>query len=379
MIPVIYYHSIAPKKNQNWFRNFLTLETEYFEAHLKLLKDLRYQTISLDEYLDRKNNGVNSNEKLAVLTFDDGYLDNYVFAYPLLKKYGFSGTIFVNTDYIDRRTEGRRKTLADYWQGTAEERELQDLGFLNPEEMRFLDSSGVMRIESHTKSHDMYNVSDKIIGFHRPGCECLYPIVNLYPEQKPYYAGNPEFEKMIPFGTPFFEEKSAVIAKRVHINPELTVDIAKIFRDQNWTNPYNFENLYSKIEHIYNFYRHSNSTVTHIESNEEYETRVRNDVREGKLVLEKELEREVRFLCWPHGDNNEFSNRVAEEVGFRATTLGKGKDHGQPILRFDRIGLDSTLGNKHARKWKSRYKLGEYAGEFPWSTISKIYHALKGA
>ena len=39
----------------------------------------------------------------VILTFDDGYLDNYQIAYPILKKYGISAIIFLPTDYIDRQ------------------------------------------------------------------------------------------------------------------------------------------------------------------------------------------------------------------------------------------------------------------------------------
>jgi len=42
----------------------------------------------------------------VVLTFDDGYLDNYTHAYPILERYGFSGTFFIITGLVDKRTEG---------------------------------------------------------------------------------------------------------------------------------------------------------------------------------------------------------------------------------------------------------------------------------
>ena len=45
--------------------------------------------------------------KDIVLTFDDGYLDNWVFAYPLLEKYNLRGTIFVNPEFVDPSLEIR--------------------------------------------------------------------------------------------------------------------------------------------------------------------------------------------------------------------------------------------------------------------------------
>jgi len=42
-------------------------------------------------------------EKPLIITFDDGYADNYYNAFPLLKKYGFKATFFIITDFIDQR------------------------------------------------------------------------------------------------------------------------------------------------------------------------------------------------------------------------------------------------------------------------------------
>ncbi|MBE2225541.1 MAG: polysaccharide deacetylase family protein, partial [Anaerolineae bacterium] len=69
-------------------------------------------------------------EKPVILTFDDGYLDNYENAFPILQEFGFIGTFFVITDLAD--------------QGAA--------GYANWEQLEEMAAAG-MRIESHTKSH----------------------------------------------------------------------------------------------------------------------------------------------------------------------------------------------------------------------------------
>lgn len=375
-IPVIYYHSIAPEKNKKWFRNYLTLEIKYFEAHIKMFKNLGYKSISLDEFYDLMISNVNVKEKFVVITFDDGYLDNYVFAAPILKKYGFRGTVFVNIDYIDKKSK-LRYNLEDYWSGKIGWYELPVLGFLNMEEMQFLDSSGVLRIESHTKTHDKYIVSDKIIDFHYPGRDCLYPIVDIYPEEKPYYIGNDNFEKLLPFGTPFFERKSSVIARKVQINPELILEITNILKPIISSTKYDKSFFFSKIEKVYNKYKVNNDIIIAIESEKEYEKRVYEELFISKSVLENILSRKVNFLCWPHGDNNEISNKIAEQVGYKATSLGKGQIYkNQNILRFDRFGLANVYNSLLFTNLKTRYKIGEYQKEFPWYLISKLYHFI---
>lgn len=376
-IPVVYYHSIAPKKNKNWFRNYLTVELKYFEIHLKIFKSLGYRSISLDEFYDINKSGLKSKERLVVFTFDDGYLDNYVFAAPILKKYGFTGTIFVNSDYIDRKSN-QRYSLEDYWSGKVSWDELPVLGFLNPEEMRYLDKSGVLKIESHTKTHDKYKVSDKIIGFHYPCMDCLYPVGEKYPELKPYYQGNKSFEELLPYGTPFYERKSSVIAKKVEINPELNQEIVAILKPLIIKNAYNFNLFFEKIKPIYERYRKNNKIILSIESDFDYKKRIYDELFTCKIILEQELERPIHFLCWPHGDNNEISNCIAEQVGYKATTLGKGQIYkNQNILRFDRFGLANVHNSLLLTKLKARYKIGEYRKEFPWVTASKLYHYFK--
>jgi hypothetical protein len=258
----IYYHSIALKKNKNWFRNYLTVEFQYFEEQLKLFKFLNLYPVFLDEYMQTKRNGGNTNNVINI-QFDDGYLDNYVFAYPLLKKYGFKGTIFVNPQFVDERSKKPRYNLDDYWNGKISLEKLNNqVGFLNWEEMRIMEQSGTIEIQSHTLTHTKYYSEKVITGFHHPGADCLYPIGNQYPEEKPYYINNPDFEKLIPYGTPFFKEKSAIMTP-IHVpNPIMIKEIVDKLSPN--TNRYNFNEWYQKIFPIYNHYVKLNTVFSYI-------------------------------------------------------------------------------------------------------------------
>ncbi|MBE6066274.1 MAG: polysaccharide deacetylase family protein [Clostridium lundense] len=96
-IPVLMYHSISNKKG-----NEIQLSKDLFEAQMKFLKDKNYTTLSLDELYDFIASNKPIPQKSVVLTFDDGYVDNYLNAYPILKKYNFRATIFVITDNVDK-------------------------------------------------------------------------------------------------------------------------------------------------------------------------------------------------------------------------------------------------------------------------------------
>jgi peptidoglycan/xylan/chitin deacetylase (PgdA/CDA1 family) len=71
-----------------------------FEKQMSFLKNNAYQVISLDEYVQGSRAGKKFSHKTVVITFDDGYLDNYTNAFPVLKKYHFPATIFVIPDFM---------------------------------------------------------------------------------------------------------------------------------------------------------------------------------------------------------------------------------------------------------------------------------------
>ena len=93
-IVVLNYHCINDKI---YGVKDLFVTPKEFEKQMKYLKDKKYSVISLDEIgLDNKI------VKPVVITFDDGYENNYTHAYPILKKYGFKATIFIITDLLER-------------------------------------------------------------------------------------------------------------------------------------------------------------------------------------------------------------------------------------------------------------------------------------
>jgi peptidoglycan/xylan/chitin deacetylase (PgdA/CDA1 family) len=73
---------------------------EDFEKQIIYLSQ-RYRVLSLSELGRALSRGTSLPAKTAVITFDDGYKDNYLLAYPILKRYGVPATIFLATGHID--------------------------------------------------------------------------------------------------------------------------------------------------------------------------------------------------------------------------------------------------------------------------------------
>jgi len=95
-VPILYYHSVKLENG-----NELRMPPEEFEAQMAYLQDKGFHSISLDQLYQASYKGGTLPEKPFVITFDDGYVDNYTTAYPILKKYGFTATVFMVTSYIN--------------------------------------------------------------------------------------------------------------------------------------------------------------------------------------------------------------------------------------------------------------------------------------
>jgi peptidoglycan/xylan/chitin deacetylase (PgdA/CDA1 family) len=101
-VPILMYHYISePPADADIYRRDLSVTPADFEAQLSWLRSQGYQGITLTDLVYHLALGWPLPDKPVILTFDDGYRDNYTNAFPLLKKYGYVGTFFLVTRPID--------------------------------------------------------------------------------------------------------------------------------------------------------------------------------------------------------------------------------------------------------------------------------------
>jgi peptidoglycan/xylan/chitin deacetylase (PgdA/CDA1 family) len=98
-IPILMYHYIRtvddPEKDIIGAK--LSVTPAHFDTQMKWLKNEGYITVN-PEYL---LSPVKLDKKPVIITFDDGYLDAYTEAYPILKNYDFKATFYIITDYVN--------------------------------------------------------------------------------------------------------------------------------------------------------------------------------------------------------------------------------------------------------------------------------------
>jgi peptidoglycan/xylan/chitin deacetylase (PgdA/CDA1 family) len=88
-VPILMYHSVAEEGEGSDI-----ISASRFEEHLNALQAAGYTAVTFEDLRAYVTEGTPLPEKPVVITFDDGYADNYTLAYPLLQKYQMQATIF---------------------------------------------------------------------------------------------------------------------------------------------------------------------------------------------------------------------------------------------------------------------------------------------
>lgn len=132
-LPVLMYHSICSSSGKEG--KFIVSETG-LEQDLKYISENGYTTVSASQIIDFVYNGTQLPDKPILLTFDDGYYNNYCYAFPLLKKYNAKAVISIIGKYTDIYSE------------TEEENPLYS--HITWDEAREMCESGLVEIENHS-------------------------------------------------------------------------------------------------------------------------------------------------------------------------------------------------------------------------------------
>lgn len=140
--PILMYHEVTdyPEK----LKGIKMIDPEYsllaqkFEEQIAYLSAEGYNVLSIDDVVRLQT----TNSKTCVITFDDGYIGNFRYAYPILRKYGYSATFFISTKYV---------SLLEQWMNWDQLRELASHGF---------------SIQSHTVTHPaLEELQDKDVSY----------------------------------------------------------------------------------------------------------------------------------------------------------------------------------------------------------------------
>jgi len=121
-VPILTYHKVGDTEEA------YSVAPAAFERQMGHLAAAGYTAVSLADLADYMAGGKTLPAKPVVITFDDGYADNFTAALPILEKHGMKATVFIITDFVGQE------------------------GYMTWEQVRALQARG-MEIGSHTLAH----------------------------------------------------------------------------------------------------------------------------------------------------------------------------------------------------------------------------------
>ncbi len=319
-VPVIVYHSVSPQPDWlPWGQN-TSVRPEVFERHMQCLVRKGWTVYSTEAFQSARARGLTLPDKSVMVHLDDGYLDNWVAAVPILRRYGVPATIFVSADFIDP---------SEYVRATADEGGDAWQGYMNAAELRALEADPLIEIACHGADHARVPVSDRVVDevtaenwrYHAP----LF-WGNTANKARWFEAAEPP----APVGTPIYLSDSALAAPA-------------------WS-------------------------AQGGEGQNAYAARVRQSLIRARHTLRDVLGRDVDFLCWPYDRVTNTAASIAREVGFQTLTGGRGENReGEDPLLLSRTHINDYAAGP-APLWVEelvfRAKLGVAAGHYWWMPVT---------
>lgn len=137
LLPILMYHGVLPQPER---QGQYVVSPALLEADLRWLQENGYKTVVMQQLIDYVQGEGVLPEKPVLLTFDDGYYNNYLYAYPLLRQYGMQAVISPVVSWSEKFSR--------------EDADHEIYSHITWDEMREMVNSGAVEIQNH--SYDMH-------------------------------------------------------------------------------------------------------------------------------------------------------------------------------------------------------------------------------
>lgn len=347
---------------------FHSLEPERFEAQLAHLARNGYVTLSADEYVQVLLGGRPAPPRAVLLTFDDGRGSLWSVGYPLLRRYGMRGLVFLVPGRMRSRPGGLLPTWDDVRQDRAAEelvrrREDGDGAFLVWEEVQALSAAGVFEFQSHTLTHARVHSGPELAGFMTPRLRHGYdaldaPLIESH--------GRDLLGPEVPLGTPLLRSAARTSeALRFHEEPGLRQECVELVAAEGG------EAFFARPdwERALRARLGGRPIGGRYETAADQENAIRHELAAARTQIEERTGVPVLHLCYPWHEAGPTARRLAREVGYRTAFCGKVPGTpitrpGDDLLSIARLGEDylellpgqgrASLASVLRKKWRRR-------------------------
>lgn len=290
------YHRVVKESNGSLCDPAILVTPETFEMHIAELSK-RFKILPLEELLDYTGGG-----RLCAITFDDGWRDNYEFAFPVLKRQGAPATIFLSTGLI-----GSEKT---FW---------------------------FQRVWDQVVLASNNGLNRELIGYYS----------SLVPSWKPVDMGEEDISAL------FSNLKSVPAEKLESISKEAYGAIG--LSERSGRDTLNWDEVMEMSRSGISFGSHglNHHILPHLESEIK-----RKEIFESLKMLREKGALISPFFCYPNGDWDEESIALTKEAGYKGavtTQLGHNQPDTDPFL-LKRVHMHEYMSDSPSLLWFSIYQ-----------------------
>lgn len=292
-----------------------------FEDHMEYIKNMKSYKM---EELEKLNYKLPKNSIL--ITFDDGYKNNYTNAFPILKKYGIKATIFLNTRYVGK-----------------------DPYYLNWSEIKEMYESGLIDFQMHTHSHFPTIRKIEIKGF--------FENDEIDFVKREYYSIFDKNEKYNNFknldftNLPVFKIRSQISIPGYRLKENFLEEYKKIIKKES------FIELSSKKkkEIINNYLKKNKNKYFEKITKKEFLEIVRAEILINKNLIEEKINKKVEYLAYPWGHKFKGNQQYIRKLGVKGFLFTSDKKNNLKINlnKITRINGDKI---KEKEKFVKRLK-----------------------
>lgn len=312
-VPILTYHSVSPDPSWLPWADEIAVHPDTLRQHLEAMRDMGCEIISTRRLIEARRLGQPLPRRPIILHFDDGYLDNRLFAAPILREAGAPATFYASIDFIAPGSELRS--------------EADSRGYLNWAELAKLDADPLFEVDPHGIDHGRVPVSSRTVDTlteeNWRGLAWMQWAATPGSKHDWYLHETPP---AVPLGTPVPESEGALAAPA--------------FRDGRR------------------------------ESAEAYCARVADHLGRCMAEFERRLGRRPATFCWPENRVSAAAREIAAAIGYAATTGGDCRNtRSEPPSILSRIHAgDRALGFRFApaERLHIRAVIGLFEGNHYW-------------
>jgi peptidoglycan/xylan/chitin deacetylase (PgdA/CDA1 family) len=293
---ILMYHRVLDfeqKKENPHPAGMVTLQNT-FDKQMKYLKE-NFNVISSQVLIERLKNKKNLPPRSIVITFDDGWRDNYLFAFPVLEKYNLPAIVFLSTDYI----------------GTCKMLWFQVVNFI-------LDA----QVLTSQKMTDILDRFPQISPEEKRSIVQSLALVDVFVEKLKRIK--PDLQEKI------LEEM--ISESHIQMNE----------RDrQRWILDWEEIKKMGKNQISFGSHGRSHRILTYLDL-----TEIKKELIDSKKIIEENTGRDANFFAYPNGDYTPQIKELVKEVGYLAACTVKKDEKKQDeidLFALPRIGVHEGM------------------------------------